>query len=78
MYLLFIRLIAAKDYFCNKPCLSLFPDSLSTSDIVQGLCLQKLTSRKWYVQGTCAVNGEGIYEGMHQLAGMVKEFKHGF
>lgn len=55
----------------------LFSDSLSTSDIVKGLNLQNLTKRKWYVQGTCAVNGEGIYEGMHELSDMVKEFKHG-
>ena len=37
--------------------------------------LQRMTNRKWYIQGACATNGDGIYEGMHQLAAMVKEFK---
>ncbi|KAH3858969.1 hypothetical protein DPMN_101614 [Dreissena polymorpha] len=51
------------------------PNSLKSSEIVDHLHLHKLSNRKWYVQGTCATNGDGIYEGMHQLATMVKEFK---
>jgi len=50
---------------------------MNTATLVDGLCLHKLTGRKWYVQGTCATNGDGIYEGMHQLSAMVKEFKKG-
>ena len=52
-----------------------FADAMSTSKIVEQLSLNKLVSRKWYVQAACATTGEGIYEGMHQLASMVKEFK---
>jgi len=54
-----------------------FTDALSTSGVVQHMSLEKLTSRKWYVQGTCATNGEGIYEAMSQLSTMVREFKKG-
>ncbi|XP_060554715.1 uncharacterized protein LOC132715682 [Ruditapes philippinarum] len=51
------------------------PNALSSSSVVDQLNLHKLSNRKWYVQAACATNGDGIYEGMHQLASMVKEFK---
>lgn len=53
------------------------PNALSTSKLVDQLSLHKLTGRKWYVQAACATTGEGVYEAMHQLASMVKEFKKG-
>lgn len=53
------------------------PHALNPSKLIDQLGLHKLTGRKWYVQSTCATTGEGIYEGMHQLASMVKEFKKG-
>lgn len=55
--------------------MSPFADALSPSKVIDQLNLNKLTGRKWYVQAACATTGEGIYEGMHQLASMVKEFK---
>lgn len=55
--------------------MSLFADALSPSKVIDQLNLNKLTGRKWYVQAACATTGEGIYEGMHHLASMVKEFK---
>lgn len=51
------------------------PNALSPSQMIDQLNMHKLTGRKWYVQASCASTGDGIYEGMHQLASMVKEFK---
>ncbi|XP_060554716.1 uncharacterized protein LOC132715683 [Ruditapes philippinarum] len=51
------------------------PNAMSSSKIVEQLGLNKLVGRKWYVQAACATTGEGVYEGMHQLASMVKQFK---
>lgn len=48
---------------------------MKTDQIVEHFDLQNLRGRKWYIQAACAVNGEGIFEGMNQLASMVKEFK---
>ncbi|WAR18628.1 ARF-like protein [Mya arenaria] len=53
------------------------PNALSTSGVVDQLCLNKLTGRKWYVHGSCATTGDGIYDGMSHLSTMVKEFKKG-
>ena len=45
-------------------------------DLIEGLELQKLSStHKWHVQGSCAVTGDGIYEGMEMLSGLVKQYK---
>ena len=47
-------------------------------DLIEGLELRKLSStHKWHVQGSCAVTGDGIYEGMEVLSGLVKEYKKG-
>ncbi|GFN76141.1 ADP-ribosylation factor 1 [Plakobranchus ocellatus] len=52
------------------------PGALSTAKIADGLGLRELRDRKWYVQGACAVNGDGIYEAMHEMARLVKEFQN--
>ena len=51
------------------------PNAMSPAKIVDALELRKLGSRKWHVQGACAVNGEGIYEAMDTMARLVKEAK---
>ena len=51
------------------------PNAMSPAKIIDALELRKLGSRKWHVQGACAVNGEGIYEAMDTMAGLVKEAK---
>ena len=48
------------------------PNSLSCSDLVSRLKLNKLSRNKWNIKGTCALNGEGIYEAMNQMADMTK------
>ena len=49
--------------------------ALKPLDLISTLSLRELTDRKWHVQGACATNGEGIYESLDQLSGMVKDFK---
>ncbi|XP_012935259.1 ADP-ribosylation factor [Aplysia californica] len=51
------------------------PGALTTSQIADQLGLTDVTDRKWFVQGACAPNGEGIYESMHEMARLVKEFQ---
>ena len=51
------------------------PNAMSPAKIVDALELRKLGSRKWHVQGACAVNGEGIYEAMDTMARLVKAAK---
>ncbi|KAK3093189.1 hypothetical protein FSP39_012436 [Pinctada imbricata] len=51
------------------------PNAMNTAEIADRLALHKLTGRKWFIQGSCATNGDGIYEGMREMAEMVKEFK---
>lgn len=44
-------------------------------ELIEGLELRKLNDHRWHVQGACATNGDGIYESMESLAGLVKQFK---
>ena len=50
-------------------------DALSTAEVADILCLHKLTTRKWFIQGATATTGEGVYEGMREMADLVKDFK---
>ena len=53
------------------------PGALSCGKLVERMELDKLakTRNKWFIQNACALNGEGIYEAMKQMADMVKENK---
>ncbi len=51
------------------------PTALSPSRVMEALCLGKMGSRKWHVQGATATNGDGIYESMEAMARLVKEAK---
>ena len=43
------------------------PYALSVEEITERLELKKLRNREWYVQGCCAVSGDGLYEGLDWL-----------
>ena len=43
------------------------PNALSVKNIVELLELNKLRNREWFVQGTNAITGEGLYEGLDWL-----------
>merc|ERR1711964_152447 len=40
------------------------PNALSVEEVSQRLGLHELRSHKWFIQGTCAPTGDGIYEGL--------------
>lgn len=50
------------------------PQAASPADLAAKLGLSHMRNRDWYIHGTCATNGDGLYEAMHVLARMVKEF----
>ena len=51
------------------------PQAASPADLSVKLGLDKVRNRKWHIQGTSAISGEGVYEAMQQLSSSVKEFQ---
>jgi len=56
---------AAVLVFANKQDL---PNAMSVAEVTDKLGLHSLRSRKWYIQGTCATSGDGLYEGLDWLS----------
>jgi small GTP-binding protein len=44
------------------------PGALSCKQVIDGLALNELKGTQWYVQASCAANGDGLYEGLDWLA----------
>ncbi|RWW42748.1 hypothetical protein BHE74_00051668, partial [Ensete ventricosum] len=44
-------------------------------EISEGLGLYDLRNRTWHVQGTCALTGDGLYEGLDWLVTALKELQ---
>lgn len=53
------------------------PHAKSPSEVAEALGINNVRDREWYVQGTCAVSGDGIYNGMVKLSELVKEARKG-
>ena len=51
------------------------PGAVSTAELIDALNIRTLVDHQWYVQATCATNGEGLYEGLYQMANYAKAFK---
>ncbi|KAG7522753.1 ADP-ribosylation factor 4 [Solea senegalensis] len=51
--------------FANKQDL---PNALTTTELTEKLGLHSRTNRRWYVQSTCATQGNGLYEGLDWLS----------
>merc|ERR1711998_94787 len=51
--------------FANKQDL---PNAAKPKDITEALGLNKMRAKQWFVQGTCAVSGDGLYEGLDWLS----------
>jgi len=51
--------------FANKQDL---PNAMNVSDLTNKLGLNQLHQRKWYIQSTCATQGNGLYEGLDWLS----------
>ncbi|XP_008803472.1 ADP-ribosylation factor 1-like 2 [Phoenix dactylifera] len=58
--------------FANKQDLK---GAMTPMEVCEGLGLYDLRNRIWHIQGTCAINGEGLYEGLDWLATTLKELK---
>nr|GEV20865.1 ADP-ribosylation factor 1-like 2 [Tanacetum cinerariifolium] len=44
-------------------------------EVCEGLGLYELKNRKWHIQGTCALRGDGLYEGLDWLASTLMDMK---
>ncbi len=49
------------------------PGAANPSQVTDALDLYKLKDRKWFVQATCAVTGEGLIEGLKWAADTIKQ-----
>lgn len=56
--------------FANKQDL---PNAMSTSEMSEKLGLHRLKGRSWFIQGTCALKGKGLYEGLEWLSQQIRE-----
>jgi len=51
--------------FANKQDL---PNAMSAAELTEKLRLTSLHNRSWYIQATCATQGNGLYEGLDWLS----------
>ncbi|PAA61593.1 hypothetical protein BOX15_Mlig007902g3, partial [Macrostomum lignano] len=51
--------------FANKQDL---PNAMSATEITDKLRLHSMSGRVWYIQQTCATQGQGLYEGLDWLS----------
>ncbi|KAL3523566.1 hypothetical protein ACH5RR_016400 [Cinchona calisaya] len=51
--------------FANKQDL---PNAMNAAEVAEKLGLHFLRQRHWYIQSTCAISGEGLYEGLDWLS----------
>ena len=49
--------------------------AVSPADLASKLGLAQIRTHPWFIQGTCATNGDGLLEAMSELGKMVKEYK---
>jgi ADP-ribosylation factor protein 1 len=58
--------------FANKQDLR---GAMSPDEVSEGLGLHDLRNRIWHIQGTCALRGEGLYDGLDWLASTLKQLQ---
>lgn len=51
------------------------PNARPPSEVAEKLGLHGVRNRRWHVQGTSAVSGQGVYEAMEELSSLVKDFQ---
>eukprot|EP01059_Diplonema_ambulator_P016335 TRINITY_DN2776_c0_g2_i1.p3 TRINITY_DN2776_c0_g2~~TRINITY_DN2776_c0_g2_i1.p3 ORF type:complete len:197 (+),score=93.07 TRINITY_DN2776_c0_g2_i1:42-593(+) len=56
--------------FANKQDL---PHAMTIPELTDKLGLGSMKGREWYIQGSCAATGEGLYEGLNWLAESLKK-----
>ena len=45
--------------------------AMDTSQLAEKLCMSEFRNRQWFIQPSCATNGNGIYEGLDWLSNML-------
>eukprot|EP00028_Trichosphaerium_sp_Am-I-7-wt_P011111 CAMPEP_0168517496 /NCGR_PEP_ID=MMETSP0405-20121227/6079_1 /TAXON_ID=498012 /ORGANISM="Trichosphaerium sp, Strain Am-I-7 wt" /LENGTH=102 /DNA_ID=CAMNT_0008537503 /DNA_START=358 /DNA_END=667 /DNA_ORIENTATION=- len=55
--------------FANKQDL---PNAMSVAEVADKLNLSGLRQKKWHIQGCCATEGKGLYEGLDWLSNTLK------
>jgi len=63
---------AALLVFANKQDL---PNAMKVQETTERLGLNKLRNRQWYIQGTAATTGDGLYEGLDWLSATLSKKK---
>jgi ADP-ribosylation factor protein 1 len=63
---------AALLVFANKQDL---PNAMKVQEVSEKLGLSTLRNRQWYIQGTCATSGDGLYEGLDWLSNTLSKRK---
>ncbi|GLJ29118.1 hypothetical protein SUGI_0574000 [Cryptomeria japonica] len=53
------------------------PNAMTCDDLREKLDLQSLTQRRCHVQGSCAISGKGLLDGLDWLSNNVKGFSFG-
>ena len=59
---------AALLVYANKQDL---PGAMNTTEVAEKLGLHGVRDREWYIQATCGVSGDGLYEGLNWLGDAV-------
>ncbi|KAJ8308206.1 hypothetical protein KUTeg_013080 [Tegillarca granosa] len=49
------------------------PNAMGPIELEKALDLSSLTNRKWMIQKTCAIKGDGLTEAMKEMARLIKE-----
>lgn len=49
--------------------------AMTPVEVCKGLGLYDLKNRIWHIQGTCALRGVGLYEGLDWLASNLKQLQ---
>ncbi|XVE90475.1 hypothetical protein DITRI_Ditri20bG0080700 [Diplodiscus trichospermus] len=80
LLIMFFQAIINDPFMCNSVILVFankqdMKGAMTPMEVCEGLGLFDLKNRKWHIQGTCALRGDGLYEGLDWLAGTLKEMK---
>ena len=73
-----LKRMLAEDQLRNVPVLILankqdLPGAANCTEITQAFEMHKIAGRDWYVQETCASNGDGLVEGLQWVEQNIKK-----
>jgi len=53
------------------------PNAMSVNEVTERLSLNSLRNRQWYIQGSCATSGDGVYQGLDWLSDTLAKVSKG-